>query len=165
MLMRASDIELIHADIMSAKLILYGQNGNAPFMYNMAAYHSAQAIEKGLKYIIRDNDYILYKELADSHNISNLLLKVALIRLDFIDEHRFIAECADELSKFNNIRYGKNRISRDSTFSVYHAAKRFFKEMQQEYRQDYPDIKKNQQRANYEISQKKEIILKSDISR
>ena len=49
------ELEIIHADLMVAKSILYADNNSSESvqMINLAAYHSVQAVEKSLKAIIR----------------------------------------------------------------------------------------------------------------
>lgn len=160
--MRPIDFEVVHADLMTSKSILYSENKKIPFMLNMAGYHAGQAIEKLLKIILKEERYDVYKELSDSHNISNLVIKVELCRKGFIDAHPFIGENADELSKFNNLRYGKKYIERDAVFAVYRAANQFYKELMNEYLQEFPDFYQNRRLANDELILKGKLDIAID---
>lgn len=141
--MTAQELEVIHADLLVAKDILYPSDGNNhsqnnPQLRNLAAYFSAQAIEKSLKGIIRDGGE-MDAELSVSHNVVNLLLSVEMCKPSFVHEHQFISQNAKNLSKANGLRYGKKGIEKNDTVAIYKAARELHRELQQEYLKDNPD--------------------------
>lgn len=141
--MTAQELEIIHADLLVAKNILYPTNvdngaQNNPQLNNLAAYLSAQAIEKSLKAIVRDGGEI-NAELSTSHNVVNLLLGVEMCKPNFIHEHQFIAQNAQNLSKVNGLRYGKKRIEKKDVVAIYKAARGLHRDLLQEYLKDNPD--------------------------
>ena len=162
-MIKAVDVELIHSDIMMANAAFYPNvnEPQKPLMMNMAAYHAGQAIEKSLKVLIKDNRPDLYKEISDTHNISLLVLKAELCIDGFVSEHKFIGENSDELSKLNNLRYGKKYIDKDSTFLVLKEAKILYREIEGEMLKRFPNKSKNQRVAVYQLKQKEEIRFKS----
>ena len=85
------NIKRIEADIQTAKYNISDSNNptNDEFLYDIAAYHTQQAIEKTLKYYLHN----VYGEDDTSkpfrtHNISTLLLKINKYDPEFTEKHQ-----------------------------------------------------------------------------
>lgn len=130
----ASELELIHADIMAAEVIMRSPEsikGN-PYMMNMAAYHTQQAVEKSLKAIIKANgggD----EDMLHSHDMGSLCSVVATIRPDFGRRHEFIAVNARNFYFANELRYGEQGIPQKTVEGLLYAAKGLFLNLEKEY--------------------------------
>ena len=107
--------KIIKADIQTASLNIspYGNPTNDECMYNIAAYHAQQAIEKCLKYYLHD----VYG-VDDStrrfrtHNISTLLLDLSAFDPLFIEKHPVTVSYADDLSMWEaTSRYGDSLVA------------------------------------------------------
>lgn len=143
----AKELEVIHADLMVATNILYSDSnaGYSPYMVNLAAYHSAQAIEKSLKALIYANgniDKATEKELHKTHNFDNLLVRVETCCPNFIQEHDFIAKNSDRFSAFNGMRYGDKSIDKADVYVLLKEAKDLHKELQEIYLKENGQDKK-----------------------
>lgn len=141
--MTAQELEVIHADLLVAKNILYPPDGgnhsqNNPQLNNLAAYLSAQAIEKALKNLVHDKGE-MNAELSVTHNIASLLISVELYNPNFIRNHEFVTQNAKSLSKANSLRYGKKGIDKGDAIAIYKAARDLHCELQQEYLSENPD--------------------------
>jgi HEPN domain-containing protein len=135
--MTAQELEIIRADLAMAKMVLYPANENDkmfenPNMMNLAEYHSAQALEKCLKGIVRDGGK-LDDELAKSHSIEGLMLKAELCRPNIIQEYKFAAENAETLSKANGLRYGIKSVEAKDVYATYKEAKALFYVLEKEH--------------------------------
>lgn len=130
--MTAQEIEVIRTDITIAEKIFYA-NKNDTFMLNESAYHSGQAIEKSLKAFIKDRDINLYKLVSNVHSIESLLVKAEICEKGFIKNHEFLAANAEELSKFNALRYGIKHILKNETYQTLQAAKNLYREIEKQY--------------------------------
>ena len=144
--MQAITIESARADLRLAKSIFYEKllSNTDYYMLNLAAYHAGQAMEKLIKDLIREhcsND--VYRDLYDKHNFESLLKALNEKLPDFNENHKFIAVNADELSKFNNLRYGKQYIEKDTVYLLLKEAKNFFREMETAYLSEFSDTKQN----------------------
>ena len=162
----ANDIELIHADLMTAKATMEIGNGEGtkknPFLINMIAYNSEQAIEKMFKAIIRNADpekakTALEKAVRDSiddeevakqyritdekistimqsHDTSLLFYAVCELQPDFKEKHPVIAMNKRRLPYINELRHGESSISYSNAVHVlYWNAKSLFREIESEY--------------------------------
>lgn len=131
----AKELEVIHADLMIANNILYADDKSSlsPYMVNQAAYHSAQAIEKSLKAIIRAGEENCEYESLVTHNIDRLVVRAEMCSPNFIQEHRFIAENSEKLSAFNGLRYGNKGVSKADAFVLLKEAKELHRELEKEY--------------------------------
>lgn len=162
------ELEVVHADIMIAKNILYPQDGNtsnqSPYLLNQAAYHSEQAIEKSLKAIIRAKDENPDEKILKTHNVEGLLLKVELCQPNFVQEHSFIAENAHKLSCFNELRYGDESVGKADTYILFKEARALYQEIEKEYLKDSPDKKQLHNAANQQYRDLKHISLRTDVS-
>lgn len=162
------ELEVIRADIMIAKSILYPQDGNtsnqSPYLLNQAAYHSEQAIEKSLKAIIRSKDDAPDEKVLKTHNIEGLLLRVELCQPNFIQEHAFIAQNAYKLSCFNELRYGDESVGRSDTYVLFKEARALFQEIEKEYLKEAPDKKQLHNAAGQQYKDLKHISLSTDTS-
>lgn len=138
--MTPQELETIHADIMVAKTILYNDTGisNNPYMTNQAAYHSAQAIEKSLKAIIRDGGK-MNSILSTTHNIDALLLRAEMCRAGIIHDYPLVAENSDTLSRFNSLRYCGKGIGKYDAISIFKEAKTLYQDLKQEYLKKNPN--------------------------
>lgn len=105
----------INADI---KMAEYGISPainvtNDEYLYDLAAYHIQQAVEKELKYILHD----IYGEddterRFKTHNISSLLIMINEYDQDFINNHKDIVDISDQLTSWEaSSRYGENIVS------------------------------------------------------
>lgn len=132
--MTAHELELIHADLMVAKEIKDSPEGRRdnPYMMNMVAYHSAQAIEKSLKAVIRgagrEDDELFY-----THNISELIMEVQAIRPNFSTDYEFIQQNARRLNHANELRYGDSGIAPATASGLLWNANKLFVELEEEY--------------------------------
>lgn len=101
---KASELELIHADLLVARSILNSPDTvkDNPYMTNMIAYHSQQAIEKSLKAIIRGADRG-DDDLLHSHDMAALCMEVQSIRPNFSQEYDFIFQNARTLYHANEL--------------------------------------------------------------
>lgn len=162
-------LEVIHADIMIAKNILYPQNGDTskqtPYLLNQAAYHSEQAVEKSLKAIIRAKNEQPDERVLKTHNIESLLLKAEMCQPNFILEHSFISENAHKLSCFNELRYGDESVNKADTYILYKEARTLFQELEKDYLKEFPDKKQFHNTAVQQYKELKHISLKTDISK
>lgn len=133
----ASELELIHADIMTAEVIMRSSDGvkGNPYMMNMAAYHTQQAIEKSLKAIIRANGNG-DEDMLHSHDMGSLCAVVATIRPDFGKRHEFIAINARNLYFANELRYGEQGIPEKTVEGLIYAAKGLFLNLEKEYKKE-----------------------------
>ena len=148
--MQAITLESAHADLRLAKKMFYQDlRGETDYyMLNLIAYHSAQVIEKLIKNIILEKcPSDVYRDLYDKHNFETFIKELKTYYPEFLDTHDYIVYNADELSKFNNLRYGKQCIFVEDVHELLQETKAFFKEMNKEYLKDYPDFKKNQEFA------------------
>ena len=128
-------IQRIQADIKTAKNNISPQinNTNDEYLYDIAAYHTQQAIEKELKYLLHD----IYGEdnttkKFKTHNISSLLLMLNNYEPDFIKNHPDIVNISDELTNWEaSTRYGENLVAtRDSINNALTYADALLKEIQ-----------------------------------
>lgn len=128
------DIDIIDVDLDCAKYLFYKTSNSDtpvkmnPKTMNLCVYHSAQVIEKSLK-------YIYYKDTGKqdiTHNISELLVDVEMNRKGFIGEHRSISENAHYITGLNNARYG-GTISKDTAYKMLNIAKDIYKELCAEF--------------------------------
>lgn len=127
------EIQIMKADIDECYRFLNDKkrNRNAPYDVNMFAYHSNQAIEKGLKIVLSDvltklatdsntttkqikTDYYNYfnyhnhlPALRYTHDTVYLLALISKYKPEFVPKHQFLYENSETLSSLNNIRYGK----------------------------------------------------------
>lgn len=131
---KASELELIHADLLVARSILNSPDTvkDNPYMTNMIAYHSQQAIEKSLKAIIRgagkgDDD------LLHSHDMAALCMEVQSIRPNFSQEYDFIFQNARTLYHANELRYGESGIPAFTAKGIFFNANKLFCELEAEY--------------------------------
>lgn len=144
--MNAYELDNIRADIRMAELVYDPEEfGRSPNIINMVAYHSAQAIEKCLKSIIRDNDTNGNLDwLNHTHNISSLLIKAELHQNGIINNHNYIAEHAEAITHLNTIRYGDERVTTQDAFATFKAAKALYNEarleLEKAYSIAYPDL-------------------------
>lgn len=122
---------VIEADVATAKTLFYGKDFNEnPMLWNMSAFHSAQAIEKSLKLMIYNTNKEVYDSIRKTHNIDMLLNNLqAVSEENFIKEHKQLALAAKELSRYNNARYGVESITKDNAHSALHIAKEMYKEI------------------------------------
>lgn len=162
------ELEVIHADIMIAKSILYPQGESTsnqnPYLINQAAYHSEQAIEKSLKAIIRSKEENPDEKILKTHNIEGLLLRAELCQPNFIQEHAFIAQNAHKLSFFNELRYGDESVGRADTYVLFKEARALYNEVQREFLKDAPDKKQLYNIANQQYKGLNNISLDTDAS-
>lgn len=128
----------IQADIYIAKHIFYDNDGKDawhrnPQLLNMCAYHCEQAIEKTLKLFLQKISDEAYRSMANTHSISELLVKLQCFSDNFIENHMEISFNAETLSKMNNLRYGNGDVTKDDCHIVIHCAKKLFQEYQDLY--------------------------------
>lgn len=109
------NLNRINADIQTAELNISdtGNPTNDEFLYDVAAYHIQQAIEKELKYILH-NVYGADETTKrfGTHNISTLLIQVNEYDSNFISSHQDIVENADEITSWEaSTRYGEDLVA------------------------------------------------------
>lgn len=131
--MTAHELELIHADLMTAKTLADSSEGRRdnPYVANMIAYHSIQAIEKSLKALLRDTN--TDEELMYSHDMLRLCGEVQLVRPEFAREYEFIYQNARTLYFGNELRYGDNSISMYNAKGLMYNANNLFMNLKDEY--------------------------------
>lgn len=131
--MTAHELELIHADLMTAKALVDSPEGRRdnPYIANMIAYHSVQAIEKCLKAILRDTD--ADEDLLHSHDMLRLCGEVQLVCPDFAKKYEFIYQNARALYFANELRYGDSSISMYTARGLLYNANQFFKDLESRY--------------------------------
>lgn len=101
------------ADIATAKMGIDANPTNDEYLYDVAAYHAQQAIEKELKYLLHD----VYGEDDSTkkfrtHNISQLLLMINQYDPDFAEKHSEIVDVSGELTNWEaSTRYGQDLVS------------------------------------------------------
>ena len=135
--------ENVHADLMIAKGIIYGEANN-PYMYNMAAYHSVQAIEKCMKeLLLRTKNY--EEESLKTHNVPELLVKLEREYEGFINAHPVISDNAHQYMMMNQIRY-------EDKLCPPLVVKGIYKQAQRLYGETYSNIKIQQLDTKAEIS-------------
>ena len=105
------DWGLIESDILLANTAM--ANKDNLHMVAMAAYHYSQAIEKSLKALIKANGE---KHPDHTHDIATLLVQTELCCPNFIADHKFIADNAQELSSMNGARYGDKIIRKSDVY-------------------------------------------------
>lgn len=162
-IVRQKDLEVIKSDIEMADLAINSHSEN-PNMLGMAAYHLGQAIEKSLKAIIRAERPDMYRAvdrdgkpvITISHKIEMLLNKAEICRSGIIASHNFIAENALALSDFNNLRYGKMKITEAELAELSKAAKEIASELEKEFVKANPDVELNKQNTQHEWKSRKE---------
>lgn len=136
--------ENVHADLMIAKGIIYGDTHN-PYMYNMAAYHCAQAIEKCLKeLLVRTGNY--EEDNLKTHNVPELMIKLEREYDGFINAHPVISDNAHQYMNLNTIRY-------ENSLCPQSVVKGIYKQAQALYNEVYSNIKLKQ----YDVNIKAEI--------
>lgn len=130
------DVASPQADLIVAKKIFYDKERVwtvNPEMLNLAAYHSAQAVEKLLKLYVREKSEELFNSISHSHNISEVLIKLEFCRKGFVGAHPDIALNADIITRMNRLRYGDGQISRDDCYAILTLAKNLCNEYLAEY--------------------------------
>lgn len=109
------NIKRIEADITTARNNI-SENGNPTndeYLYDISAYHTQQAVEKCLKYLLHD----VYGEddttrQFKTHNISTLLLKLNQYDKDFLSNHQELVEWSDEITSWEaSTRYGTDLVA------------------------------------------------------
>ena len=130
---------VIEADIATAKTLFYSKEFNEnPMLWNMSAFHSAQAIEKSLKLMIYNTDKEVYDSIRKTHDIDRLLNNLqAVSEENYIGSHRQLALAAKELSRYNNARYGVESITKDNAHTALHLAKDMYKEITAKYDKEH----------------------------
>ena len=113
------NIQRIKADISTARnnLSPEGNPTNDEYLYDIAAYHAQQAVEKILKYILH-NKYGLDDTTRQfkTHNISTLLIMVNAHEADFISKHQKLVDLSDEITSWEaSTRYGENLVAAKDT--------------------------------------------------
>lgn len=152
--MDAHKLDTIQSDLRVAKTVLYekGKPTTDPFMLNQVAYHSAQAIEKSLKFLIYKNG-TLPPHLAGTHNTESLVLAVENVKPNFISEHPYISRNAVFLKNANTLRYMDEKISFDDTMKLYKSARALYNEIDKEY-----PIEKRHEKAENEHKYKPDLF-------
>lgn len=109
------NIERIEADIKTARNNISSQGNptNDEYMYDISAYHTQQAVEKELKFILHN-----YYKVDDTqrsfrtHNISTLLIMVNQNDNTFIANHSDLVNISDKLTEWEaSTRYGENLVA------------------------------------------------------
>lgn len=130
------NINRIKADIITAENNCNNiiNTKNDLFLYDVAAYHTQQAIEKELKYILHN----IYGEddttrRFKTHNISTLLIMIDKYDKNFISQHTAIVDCSDEITNWEaSSRYGEENIaSKDRILEIITEAKELLTEIVQ----------------------------------
>jgi len=134
--------DTIQSDLYIAKHIFYDDKGKDawhrnPQLLNMCAYHCEQAIEKTLKLFLQSINEDAYRSVANSHNISELLVKMQCNSENFIENHKELAHNADTITKMNNLRYGVGEVSKNDCYIVLSNAKSLFAEYQKIYGKEH----------------------------
>ena len=109
------NINRIKADIITAKNNISPNinTDNDEYLYDIAAYHTQQAIEKEIKYLLHN----FYGEDDTTknfrtHNISTLLLMLNNYDPNFITSHKKLVDISDELTSWEaSTRYGEDLVS------------------------------------------------------
>ena len=140
------NIHRIHADIATAQFLNspIGNPNNDEYIYDTAAYHIQQAIEKSIKYFLHD----VY-EVDDTskrfrtHNLSDLILQLSLKDSSFIPNHQDLIDMVSEISDWEaGSRYNEDIVStRTSISKALLIAEKLFSEVmekEQELSQQYP---------------------------
>lgn len=86
---------------------------NDEYFYDMAAYHTQQAIEKEIKYFLQ-NIYGMdgSERKFKIHNIAQLLLFLNEYDNHFLYEHQDLVHIADEVTKWEaSCRYGEDLVA------------------------------------------------------
>lgn len=135
MAVSAKELEVIRADVTVGKSAM--QTKDNPVMVSMAAYHFAQAIEKSVKAVIRENaDEPVSPDTLYTHNMEHLLVQAERHSAGFIQNHLFIADNAATLSAFNGMRYGNKTISVPDAYVLMANAEKLMEELEQAYMQE-----------------------------
>ena len=113
------NIQRIKADISTARnnLSPEGNPTNDEYLYDVAAYHAQQAVEKILKYILHDQYGVddTTKQFK-THNISTLLIMVNAHDADFITNHKKLVDLSDEITNWEAAtRYGEDLVAAKET--------------------------------------------------
>lgn len=113
------NIHRIRADITTARnnLSHEGNPTNDEYLYDVAAYHAQQAVEKTLKYFLH-NVYGVddTSKQFKTHNISTLLIMINSHDANFISNHQKLADLSDEITSWEaSTRYGENLVATKNT--------------------------------------------------
>lgn len=126
------NINRISADIRTAETLCssIGNPTNDEYIYDLAAYHTQQAVEKCLKYYLHN----IYGEddttrAFKTHNISTLILMLNKYGYQASNE---LISMSDELTGWEaSSRYGESLIStRDSILKGIHLAKKLYQDIE-----------------------------------
>lgn len=168
---RQNELGVIQADLMSAEAIVtaYNANPSNPNMLCMAAYHLEQAIEKSLKAIVHAERPDIYNKTdgegkvicKTTHSIDTLMTKAEICRNGITAAHKYIAENADTLGEFNNLRYGLKKIAEKDLVELTKAAKEIVQELEVEFEKANPDKEQNKQNAQHEWQSRRSVELTS----
>ena len=109
------NIKRIKADLETAKKLTdaSGNPTNDEYLYDIAAYHTQQAVEKSLKYC-RHNVYGEddTAKRYRTHNISSLLLMISEYDVNFLRDNAEIVKMSDEITGWEaSSRYGESLVA------------------------------------------------------
>ena len=124
--------ELIQADIALAEYA-YSARSTSPALLDMCGYHSAQAIEKSLKYALYNVNPEMCERLGYTHSIDAVLCKLERVQNGFISKHQDVADISDLLSLMNKSRYGDYKVTQGKACKVLHIATELCQEIIQTY--------------------------------
>lgn len=158
---RQKELEVMKADLEMADFAM--TRSENPNMLAMSAYHYGQAVEKALKAVIHIERPDIYKAtdstgkrlVTTSHRIENLLSKAEICRNGTIAKHRFVAENAESLSEFNNLRYGSAKITKSELKQLSQAAHEIVAELETDFLKANPDVEMNKENLQHEWQSRK----------
>lgn len=131
--------ELIQADISMAEYA-YSIRNSSPSLLNMCGYHSAQAIEKSLKFALYHIHPEMCERLGYTHNIDAALCKLERAQNGFIASHQDVADISDLISLLNKARYGDYTVTQGVACKVLHIAQELSQEIIQTYGMRYKTV-------------------------
>lgn len=138
--------DVVAADVEIANKLMYHPDwSDNPILHNnMVAFHSAQAIEKMLKYMIMKDNPTEYENISSTHSMESLILGITMERPYFSADHREINKNHRLLTTLNTRRYGnlngvplsdyEVKKTLDMSNALY---KEFYKEYEAEFSKPY----------------------------
>ena len=106
------EIGRIKADIYTAAMLLDCDASGVPFLKDLAAYHTQQALENCLKYYL-NNVYGVSKKSPEyfAHNIASLFIAMDGYDKNFIAKYRELAAMSNKISSWESMgRYSDMEI-------------------------------------------------------
>lgn len=163
MKIRASDLELIHADIMAASAIRGCDTRSNPYLNNMMAFHSEQAFEKLLRALLQEQDreevrkefesytkarlaktdpelakeFTMTSEDVESafrgHNVSMMFDACKKFVPDFCKDTPFFEANKRKFPYINELRHGESSISYHHACGLEYNVRHLYSQIKAEY--------------------------------